>query len=264
MQIAGTSLRPLELWRPDVTLGEARNFASALAAAVVRGGSGARVTFAGPRPTDVLVLFERESCPYSRLVRETLSELDVDALIKPCPPGELTHNRELRDLSGKSEVPFLIDHSQRVSLAGSANIVRYLTEHYGSHAAPARLQVNPVTLLASRIASSLRGGDIRYGEPKRRPEQPLELWNYEASPYCRMVRERLGQLGISYISHNLARRSPKRAAFKQRFGREQFPYMFDPNTKVGMFESESILRYLNDTYLSCFDAVPAEVGGHPA
>src|ERR1700712_2503311 len=116
MQIAGTSLRPLELWRPDVTLGEARNFASALAAAVVRGGSGARVTFAGPRPTDVLVLFERESCPYSRLVRETLSELDVDALIKPCPPGELTHNRELRDLSGKSEVPFLIDHSQRVSL----------------------------------------------------------------------------------------------------------------------------------------------------
>jgi glutathione S-transferase len=264
MQIAGTSLKPLELWRHDVTFGEARNFASALAATAVRAGSGAAVTFAGPRPTDELVLYERESCPYSRLVRETLSELDVDALIKPCPPGELAHNRELRDVSGKGEVPFLIDRSQRVSLAGSATIVRYLTEHYGAHAAPLRLRVGPVTLFASRLASSLRGGEIRYGDPKRRPERPLELWNYEASPYCRMVRERLGRLGIAYVSHNLARRSPKRAAFKARYGREQFPYLFDPNTNVGMFESEAILRYLNDTYMSCFDAVPAEVGGHPA
>ena len=192
MQIAGTSLRPLELWRPDVTLNDARNFASALAAIAVRAGSGARVTFAGPRPTDVIVLYERESCPYSRLVRETLSELDVDALIKPCPPGEAAHNRELRDVSGKGEVPFLIDRSTRVSLSDSARIIRYLTERYGSHAAPARLRGGPVSLLASRLASSIRGGQIHYGEPKRRPELPLELWNYEASPYCRIVRERLG------------------------------------------------------------------------
>jgi glutathione S-transferase len=264
MQIAGTSLRPLEVWRSDVTLHEARNFASALAATALRAGSGAMVKFAGPRPTDVIVLYERESCPYSRLVRETLSELDLDALIKPCPPGERTHNRELLDLSGKQEVPFLIDRNTGVSLSGTDNIVGYLSEHYGTHRAPAHLRDNAVNVLASRLASSVRGGDINYGEPKRRPDVALELWNYEASPYCRMVRERLGQLGIAYVSHNLARRSPKRAAFKQRFGREQFPYLFDPNTNVGMFESEAILRYLNDTYLSCFDAVPAEVGGHPA
>jgi glutathione S-transferase len=264
MQIAGTSLRPLELWRSDVTLHDARNFAGALAAIAVRAGSGARVTFAGPRPTDVIVLYERESCAHSRLVRETLSELDVDSLIKPCPPGETQHNRELRDVSGKGEVPFLIDRSTRVSLSDSGRIVSYLTDRYGSHAAPARLRGGPVSLFASRLASSIRGGQIHYGEPKRRPELPLELWNYEASPYCRIVRERLGQLGIAHVSHNLARHSPKRAAFKARFGREQFPYLFDPNTQLGMFESESILRYLTDTYASCFDAVPAEVGGHPA
>ena len=264
MQIAGTSLKPLELWRRDVTLDEARNFASALAAAAVRAGSGARVTFAGPRPTDVLVLFERESCPYSRLVREVLSELDLDALIKPCPAGEGPNNRELLDASGKSEVPFLVDRSKRVSLGGSENIVRYLTSNYGSHAAPARLQVSRVTLLSSRLASSLRGGDLRYGSPKLQPDAPLELWNYEASPYCRMVRERLGQLGIPYHSHNMARHSPKRVEFKQRFGREQFPYLFDPNTGVGMFESRAILRYLQDTYVACFDAVSAEIGAHPA
>lgn len=264
MRIAGTSLKPLELWRSDVTLHDARNFASALAAAAVRGGAGARVTFAGPRPTDVIVLYERENCPFSRLVRETLSELDLDALIKPCPAGEGPHNRELLEVSGKTEVPFLVDRSQRVSLGGSENIVRYLTTNYGAHAAPARLRASPVTLFASRLASSLRGGELHYGQPKRRPELPLELWNYEASPYCRMVRERLGELGISYVSHNLARRSVKRSAFKARFGREQFPYLYDANTHVGMFETSSILRYLTDTYLSCFDAVPAEVGGHPA
>src|SRR5262245_40635565 len=128
MQIAGTSLRPLELWRGDVSLHDARNFASAIAASAVRAGSGSYVTFAGPRPTDTIVLYERESCPRSRLVRETLSELDIDVLIKPCPPGENIHTRELRDLSGKSEVPFLIDRSARVSLSGSAVIVRHLTE----------------------------------------------------------------------------------------------------------------------------------------
>jgi glutathione S-transferase len=264
MQIAGTSLRPLEVWRSDVSLDEARNFAGALAAAAVRAGSGARVTFAGPRPTDLIVLYERESCPYSRLVRETLSELDVDALIKPCPPGERVNNRELRDVSGKGEVPFLIDRSTRVSLGDTRKIIAYLTDKYGSHAAPLRLRGGALNLLASRVASSIRGGEVAYGEPKRQPEVPLELWNYEASPYCRMVRERLGQLGIGYVSHNLARKSPKRAAFKHRFGREQFPYLFDPNTQVGMFESQTILQYLNDTYARCFDAVPAEVGGHPA
>jgi glutathione S-transferase len=264
MQIAGTSLKPLELWRNDVSLNDARNFASAIAAAAIRAGSGARVTFAGPRPTDLLVLYERENCPYSRLVRETLSELDLDVLVKPCPAGEGPHNRELLDASGKSEVPFLIDRSQRVSLGGSENIVRYLTANYGTHNAPARLRAGTLSLLSSRLASSLRGGDLRYGKPKRRPEQPLELWSYEASPYCRIVRERLDQLGIAYQCHNLARNSTKRSSFKQRFGRLQFPYLFDPNTNVGMFESSSITRYLNQTYMSCFDSVPAEISTHPA
>ena len=116
------------------------------------------------------MLYERESCPHSRLVRETLSELDIDALIKPCPPGESVHNRELRDVSGKGEVPFMIDRSTRVSLGDSAKIVRYLTEKYGTHGAPARLRGGPVSLLASRLASSIRGGQITYSAPKRRPE----------------------------------------------------------------------------------------------
>lgn len=264
MQIAGTSLRPLELWRQDVTLDDARQFASALAATAIRGGAGALVTFARTQPQSTLVLYERESCPYSRIVRETLSELDIDALIKPCPHGEGPHNQELREASGSTVVPYLLDQDERMSFEGGDNIVRHLASRYGSHDAPARLRGNELTLLTSRWASSLRGGEPSYREPMRRPETPLELFNYEASPYCRVVRERLDQLGIAYLSRNMARHSPKRRAFRQRLGREQFPYLFDPNTGIGMFESAAIVRYLNDTYQRCFDAVPAEIGAHPA
>jgi glutathione S-transferase len=264
MQIAGTSLKPLELWRSDVKLDDARNFASAIAAAALRAGAGARVTFARSSPQTPLVLYERESCPYSRLVRETLSELDLDAVIKPCPHGEGPHNRELREASGANIVPFLVDRSQHVSFEGGDNIVRHLAKQYGAHAAPQRLRASRINLLTSSWASRLRGGEPVYREPKRRPDAPLELFNYEASPYCRVVRETLDGLGIAYLSRNMARDSIKRSEFKKRFGREQFPYLFDPNTGVGMFESDAIVRYLNATYATCFDAVPIDVGCHPA
>lgn len=31
-------------------------------------------------------------------------------------------------------------------------------------------------------------------------------------------------------------------------GKQQFPYMVDPNTKISMYESDDIIRYLFDSY----------------
>src|SRR3546814_9576213 len=39
------------------------------------------------QPAQPLQLYDIEACPYCRLVRETLSALDLDALIYPCPKG---------------------------------------------------------------------------------------------------------------------------------------------------------------------------------
>ena len=276
MQIAGTSLRPLELWRPDVTLHDARNFAGALAAAAVRAGSGARVTFAGPRPTDVIVLYERESCAHSRLVRETLSELDVDALIKPCPPGETQHNRELRDVSGKGEVPFLIDRSTRVSLSDSARIVGYLTERYGSHAAPCApyCRGGPVSLFASPAAWR-EFSDSRLGHPTHVASRSAARSCHSS---CGTTRPRPTAASCASVSGNSAsptsrgqisaRHSPEARGVSRRAldAGCSSPTCSIRNTHEHrhVFESESILRYLTDTYASCFDAVPAEIGGHPA
>jgi glutathione S-transferase len=82
----------------------------------------------------------------------------------------------------------------------------------------------------------------------RRPEQLLELWSFEASPYCRLVRERLCELELAYRLHNVASGSPSRAAFPETGRPLQVPYLRDPNTGAAMFESADITRYLDREY----------------
>jgi glutathione S-transferase len=248
MKIAGTSLKPLELWRSDVRAEETLDFAQALAATAVRGGAGGMVGRLGPRPREMLILYEREWCPYSRLVREALAELDLDALIKPCPEGEQVHTAEVRTHTGETQIPFLIDPAAGVKLVESKLIVDYLFERYGDLRGPRPLRARYLSLPTSKLATHLRGGEPAYVAPTSKPEQPLVLWGYEASPYTRFVRERLGLLGLYHASMTLARKSPRRAAFQEQFGRMQFPRLFDPNTQASLFESGEILSYLERTY----------------
>jgi glutathione S-transferase len=104
------------------------------------------------------------------------------------------------------------------------------------------------------MAAALRGGRGRAAAlPSRElaaDYQPLELWSFEASPYCRLVRETLCELEIPYVLHNVAKRSPRRAAFVARSGRMMVPYLVDPNTGQSMFESADIVRYLRSRYAS--------------
>lgn len=248
MHIAGTSIKPLEVWRRDVSSAQALDFARSIAATIVRGGSGGMVTSYGARPAGQLVLYERETCPYSRLVREALSHLDLDALIKPCPFGEWRHHGELRMLSGDEQVPFLVDEGTGQKLGGSKAIIAYLFERYGDGRLPLQLRVHPLAELTSKLATRLRGREDKPHEPAEPPNKPLELYGYEASPYSRTVREKLGELGIPYVCRNLARRSLRRAVFVAQHGREQFPLLLDPNTNVLTFESDDIARYLHERY----------------
>jgi glutathione S-transferase len=264
MKIAGTSLKPLEVWRSDVGVSDALEFARSIAAAALRGGSGSHVTGIGPRPAQQLVLFQRETCPFSRLVREALSQLDLDALIKPCPEGERVQRAELSALSGEHKIPFLVDAAAGVQLGESRRIVEHLFERYGRGALPWPLRWQTLAESTSRLATAVRGKELSYVAPAVRPEQPLELWNYEASPYCRVVRERLDALGLPYVSHNLARNSPRRRAFLELHGKLQFPYLFDPNTGARMFESDLIVRHIEQRYASCLELLAAVAQAHLA
>ena len=62
------------------------------------------------------------------------------------------------------------------------------------------------------------------------------------------MREALSELEIPYLLHNVAKGSPRRAAFVERSGKMMVPFLIDPNTHVEMFESAAILAYLDETY----------------
>jgi glutathione S-transferase len=222
--------------------------ATSLGATLARLGSGMSVAHVGKRPAQPLALYDFEACPYCRKVREALSILDLDADVRPCPQGGPRFREEVRTRGGKVQFPYLVDPNTGVAMYESDDIVRYLAGEYGDGSVPWPLALGPVTLVGSALASGWRiGRGTRY-RPAHHPAQPLELWSFEASPFCRLAREALCELELPYRLHNVARGSPKRPELVTRSGRMMVPYLVDPNTGVSMFESADIVRYLNGTY----------------
>jgi glutathione S-transferase len=229
------------MWRPlDV--------ATSFAASVARVGTGMAVGTLGRRPERPLVLYDFEACPFCRKVREALSILDLDVLVKPCPHGGTRFRPEVVQRGGKAQFPYLIDPNTQVELYESDEIVAYLFGQYGDGNVPAALALGPLTLATSALASGWRIGSGQSARPSRCPAEPLELWSFEASPYCRIVRERLSELELPYLLHNVAKGSPKREAFVERAGKMQVPWLWDPNGDTALFESGDIVAYLDAAY----------------
>ena len=60
----------------------ALDLAGSFAVSALRGGLGVLAEPAAQRPPALFELYEYEGCPYCRLVREALTELDLDAMIE--------------------------------------------------------------------------------------------------------------------------------------------------------------------------------------
>lgn len=219
------------------------------------------------QPTQLLELYEFEGCPFCRLVREALTEMDLDVLIRPCPKGGKRFRPEAAERGGKAQFPYLVDPNAGAALYESKDIVRYLAETYGAR----RLRQTPHGLqsVTSQLAAIPRIGRGVFARPSKAPEQPLELYSFESSPYSRLVRERLCELELPYILRNMGKaqkadmgppivrkkfypeadvRGRNRKRMFEETGRLQVPYLIDPNTDVRMYESKDIIRYLNETY----------------
>ena len=222
--------------------------ATSLAASVARLGAGLSVGPLGKRPRQRLELYEFEACPYCRKVRDALSMLDLEALVYPCPKGGPHFRKRVLERGGKAQFPFLVDPNTGRELYESDDIVAYLFAEYGDGHVPLALRLGPLTDLSSFAASAARPGFGGRYVPARQPKKPLELWSFEASPFCRIVRERLSALELPYVLHNVAKGSPSRAAFVERSGRMMVPYLVDPNSGTAMFESADIVAYLDRTY----------------
>ncbi|MDP1829600.1 MAG: glutathione S-transferase N-terminal domain-containing protein [Archangium sp.] len=216
---------------------------------VLRLGGGLNVKRSlGPRPARPLELYEFEACPFCRKVRETLSSLDLEVVVYPCPKGGTRFRPKAVELGGKAQFPLLVDPNTGKQLYESDDINTYLATTYGTGSRPLMVSLGPITMVSSGLASAMRKGHGGQARPSKPPEKRLELWSFEASPYCRLVRERLCELELPYLLHNVAKKSPSRPAFIARSGKMQVPWLVDPNTGTELFESEAIVDYLDKTY----------------
>jgi glutathione S-transferase len=247
----------------------ARNLATSMIATLVRATNGIQSTPAARKPKRSLRLYDIENCPYCRLVRETLTELDIDAEIYPCPKSGQRFRQELVERGGKAQFPYLVDPNTRVEMYESLDIIAYLFETYGQKDMPLKWQAGKLQTLGSMLASASRMSRGMQARPGKLPEQLLELYSFESSPYARPVRELLCEMEIPYLLRNCGRTlvqewilPPVRERLKVSFdselenrrvlqeteGRVSIPYLYDPNTDRGLFESSDILDYLRDTY----------------
>ena len=221
--------------------------ATSFFATVARLGAGVNASHPTARkPDKTLELYEFEACPFCRKVREALTELDLEAIVYPCPRGG-RYREIVKEKGGKTMFPYLSDPNTGRALYESDDIVRYLAETYGA-GVPLLLRLGPFTTATAMAASVWRPTRGRAARPSRVPAQPLELWSFEGSPFCRIVRETLCELELPYHLHNVGKGSPARPAFIEASGNMKVPYLKDPNTGAAMFESADIVKYLEQTY----------------
>jgi glutathione S-transferase len=244
-------------------------------ATLLEGGRGVMGTPHPHQPAKALKLYEFEGSPYCRRVREVITLLNLDVEIYPCPKAGQKYRPLVKEKGGKKQFPFLIDENTGDQLYESQDIIHHLFKHYGKTGrTPKKFSHYPklpyISALAT-VANTVRGVAVNKQIIDRAaPEQLLELWSFEASPFSRLVREVLTELEIPYILHNVpkerwqdmgpavlrlkpgkyeALKGGKREKVIEVMGRDiQVPYLVDPNTAVKMFESAKIVKYLKQQY----------------
>lgn len=110
---------------------DALDVVNSAAASAVRLGRGSVCRVAtGRRDLRPLLLYNMEGSPYCRKVREVLSELDLEHLVRNVPKGS-PRRAELGERGGKVQVPFLVDPNTGHEMYESNDIVAYLEKEYG-------------------------------------------------------------------------------------------------------------------------------------
>jgi glutathione S-transferase len=105
-----------------------------------------------------------------------------------------------------------------------------------------------VTTATAASAARPNFGNVHHARRKV-PAAPLELYEFEVCPYCRIAREALSALSLDPIIYPCPKGGSRfRQKVKAEGGRYQFPYLVDPNTGVSMYESADIVEYVFREY----------------
>ena len=92
--------------------------------------------------------------------------------------------------------------------------------------------MHQLNVLRSVAASLVEGGRGMMGTPNpNQPELPIRLYEFEASPFCRRVREVLTMLNLDVEIYPCPKGGTRfRPDVKELAGKTQFPFLIDENT----------------------------------
>jgi len=203
------------------------------------------------RPKKTLVIYEYESSPFSRKVRQSVSQLDLTVEYRPCPGARFGYSDQLSQRTlGTRTVPFMNDPGNPIgtlaNIQESDMIVEYLFENFG----PGKSKI-PGSLKGPLAGRVFGGADVSKPYPTYRQDniyrKPLELWGFEGSGESQPVRELLCSLCLAHKAINCSKGSANLPALKAKNG-GKLPYLEDPNTGKKLTGAGEIKAYLLATY----------------
>ena len=77
-----------------------------------------------------LVLYELQGCPYCKMVRDKLAELDLEYESRTVPRSH-SQREEVEEISGQTGVPVLVDREHGIEgMPESTDIIEHLESSY--------------------------------------------------------------------------------------------------------------------------------------
>ncbi|XP_057999626.1 uncharacterized protein LOC110645979 isoform X2 [Hevea brasiliensis] len=84
----------------------------------------------GPRREKPIEIYDLESCPFCRKVREIVAVLDIDVLFYPCPKNGPTFRPKVVQMGGKQQFRYMVDPNTGTAMYESDDIIKYLVGKY--------------------------------------------------------------------------------------------------------------------------------------
>ena len=222
----------------------------------------------------ILKLYDVENDRQCRVVRERITELDL--VVENVIPS--TSNSRVMERGEFSTVPTLVAlvDGKEMKFEGMDSILGFFDDNLSiiekdelstEKESTEEMNIEQVkeTLLnvASYLPGMLRAGRgtsvCSAASSKQSPPLLLILYSYEGNQFCRLVREVLTELDITYELRSAGKGSPRREELaKLTGGSSQCPYLIDPNTDIQMPESKDIVgenrtlcSYVKPSFLQC-------------
>jgi glutathione S-transferase len=80
----------------------------------------------------------------------------------------------------------------------------------------------------------------------------LELYQKEGCPYCKKVRQKMSDLGLSFVAHNPRKNDEKMDEMLELGGQDQVPFLVvradGGERQESMYESDDINAYLEEQF----------------